>query len=184
MRIAVIGAHGTGKTTLVEDLAQAADSFDAVPEPLFVFESDAAFVDGPNLEDFEEQLDQSCDLILKASTNSGLIFDRCPIDYLAYLEVVSDAEGFEWTPSAKLLARIERAMGTFDLIIFVPLLGDDEIAENIEYPKLRREVDARLTSMLRDDDFGFFENGLSLLEVFGSRKQRVAKVLDGLATNA
>lgn len=183
MRIAVTGSHGTGKTTLIEDLAKAAKQLDAVPEPHFVFESDAAFVDGPNVDDFEKQLNQSCDLILELSMDRDLIFDRCPIDFLAYLDVVSDAEGCEWTPSAKQLARVERAMRTFDVIIFVPVLDDDEITVNIEHPKLRREIDARLKSMLLDDDLGLFEDGPPLLEIFGSREQRVAKALAGLAAN-
>lgn len=183
MRIAVTGTHGIGKTTLVEDLANTTKQFDVVPEPLFVFENDAAFVDGPNLDDLEEQLNQSCDLILDSSIDRSVIFDRCPIDFLAYLDTMSEAEGVEWSPSAKQLARIERAMQTFDLVILIPLLDDDEIAGQIEFPRLRYKVDVRLKSILRDDDLGFLESGLPLLEVFGSREQRVAKARAGLAAH-
>ncbi len=89
MRIAVTGTHGIGKTTLVEDLAEASARFEAVPEPFILFQSDAAFVDGPSTDDFEEQLTQSCTLILDATTKQDFIFDRCPLDFLAYLDVVS-----------------------------------------------------------------------------------------------
>lgn len=182
VRIAVTGTHGIGKTTLVEDLVEAGAELEAVPEPFLVFQSDAAFVDGPDTDDFEEQLNQSCDLILESTTGRSLVFDRCPIDFLAYLDVVGKANGFEWTPSARQLARIERTMKALDLVIFVPLLDDDEIAGAIEYPKLRRQVNARLKCIFYDDEFGLFENGPPLLEAFGPREKRVAKVLAGLTT--
>lgn len=184
MRIAVTGTHGVGKTTLVEDIADAARQFEVIPEPFAVFDSDAAFVNGPNADSFEDQLNQSCDLILDSAAERDAVFDRCPIDFLAYLDVVSEAEGHEWTPSARQLARIERTLETLDLIVFVPLLDQDEIVENIEYPKLRRKVDARLKSILRDDELGLFESDLSLLEVFGQRQKRVAAVLASLPTKA
>lgn len=184
MRIAVTGTHGIGKTTLVEDLAEASEQFEAVQEPFVVFQSDAAFIDGPNTDDFEDHLNQSCELILGSSRERDLVFDRCPIDFLAYLDVLSEAENSEWQPSPKLLARVERTMEALDLVVFVPLLDDDEIGGSIEYPNLRQQVDARLKAMLRDHDLGFFENGLPLLEVSGRRNQRLAMVLSGLPTKA
>ncbi|MCR9087836.1 MAG: ATP-binding protein [Rhodobacteraceae bacterium] len=177
MRIAVTGTHGIGKTTLVEDIAGSASQFEAIPEPFIVFQNDAAFVNGPNSDDFEDQLNQSCDLILGSTIDRDLVFDRCPIDFLGYLDVLSEAEGHEWMPSPKQLARIERTLETLDLIVFAPLLDDDEIMESIEYPKLRRKVDERLKSILRDDELSFFESRLRLLEVVGPRQDRVAKVL-------
>lgn len=180
MRIAVTGTHGVGKTTLVEDVADAANQFDAIPKPFIIFQNDAAFVNGPNTDDLEEQLDQSCTLILESAVERDLVFDRCPLDFLAYLDVVSVAEGSEWTPSPKQLARIERALEALSLIVFVPLLDDDEIAESIEYPELRKHVDERLKAMLREDEMGLLEGDLPLLEVFGRRQERVAMVLSGM----
>ena len=180
MQIAITGTHGIGKTTLVNDLVETRTEFSAVPEPFLVFQNDAALVDGPNTDDFEEQLNQSCNLILELSTEENLVFDRCPLDFLAYLDVVSEMEGFEWSPSGKLLALIERAMEALDLVIFIPLLDDDEIGGTIEYPKLRRQVDVRLKSILRDDDLCLFENGPRTLEIFGRRERRVAGALAGL----
>ena len=178
MRIAVTGAHGTGKTTLIEDLAAASDQFEIVPEPLWVFsQGETAFLDGPTMEDLEEQLKQSCALICDLTNQKNVIFDRCPLDFLAYLEVISNAEGYEWVPNGKLMIRIERAMQALDLVVFVPVLSPDEIEVQIEFPKLRRQVDAQLKRMLRDDEWGFFEADLRAIEVSGSPTQRIASVV-------
>ncbi|GEM_PF-5958484 len=75
-------------------------------------------------------------------------------------------------------------MKALDLVVFVPLLDDDDIAGNFEYPTLRQHVDARLKSMLRDQECSLFEEGPPLLEVFGQRKQRVEMVLAGLPVDA
>ena len=181
MHIAITGTHGIGKTTLLRDLIDARPDFHAVAEPFEMFEVSDAFVDGPNLEDFERQLEQSCELILSSRDESCVIFDRCPLDFIAYLEAMSEAEGQEWMPSGKQLARIEPAMQMLDLIVFVPLPERDEIAGSIEYPKLRRDVDQKLKTMLEEDEFGFLDDGLAMLDVSGTREKRVAKVVARLA---
>jgi hypothetical protein len=102
-----------------------------------------------------------------------MIFDRCPIDFIAYLEVVGEAEGIEWEPSGKLLAGIERALEAIDLLAFVPLVRPDEIRTAIELPRLRQQIDARLKAILRDDALELLEQGPTRIELYGSRDERV-----------
>lgn len=176
MRIAVTGTHGSGKTTLIEDFVAANAHYEHMPEPYWLLvQQGTVFANGPDVAGLEEQLRQSCALIL-ASTEPDVIFDRCPLDLIAYLEVVSASEGFEWTPDGKLLPRIERALATLDLVVFVPLTQPDEIKVAIEYPKLRTRVDARLKTMLREDDLGLLEKGPRVVEVNGTRDERVAQI--------
>ena len=157
MRIAVSGTHGVGKTTLVEDFAAARRDVLLVPEPYWLMaEEGVPFADGPSSADLELQLERSCALILADAEEEEVIFDRSPIDFLAYLEVVSEDEGFEWFPTGKLLARIEKALARLDLLVFVPLMQPDDIAVAIEYPALRKKVDARLKSIIRKDELGLF----------------------------
>jgi hypothetical protein len=177
MRIAVTGTHGTGKTTLVEDFAAASGRHEVVPEPWLISGADMPFIDGPTSADLEEQLRQSCALILETAARPDLVFDRCPLDCLAYLDVVSADEGFEWVPDGRLLARIAGALQTLDLVVFVPLSRPDEIPGPIEYPRLRRRVDARLRAMLSDDDAGLLEDGLPVLAVSGPRDRRTRRLL-------
>ena len=176
MRIAVTGTHGSGKTTLVEDFVAANPHYEHMPEPYWVLvQQGVVFANGATVADLEEQLRQSCALIL-AATEPDVVFDRCPLDFLAYLDVVSAGEGFEWSPDGKLLGRIEKALSTLDLIAFVPLKRPDEITVPIEFPKLRARVDARLNTMLRDDDLGLLADGPRVVEVAGTREGRVGQV--------
>lgn len=181
MRIAVTGTHGSGKTTLVEDFVAATPGYESVPEPYWLLaQQGVVFADGPDVAGLEEQLKQSCALIL-ATSETDVVFDRCPLDFLGYLEVVSAAEGFEWSPDGKLLKRIEDSLETLDLVAFVPLQRPDEIAVSVEYPKLRARVDARLKTMLREDDLGLVADGPRILEVTGSRERRVRRLTEALA---
>lgn len=184
MRIAVTGTHGSGKTTLVEDLVAAAKGYEAVPEPYWLLvQQGVVFADGPSVADLEEQLKQSCALIL-ATSEADVVFDRCPLDFLAYLDVVSAAEGFEWSPDGKLLKKIENALTTLGLVAFVPLKRPDEISVAIEYPKLRARVDARLKTMLREDDLGLLADGPRVVEVTGTREQRVSRLNEYLVVRS
>lgn len=178
MRMAVCGTHGVGKSTLVEDVVDARPDFTSVPEPYWLLVEDGmAFADGPSSEDLQTQLERSCALILSAGDGEKVIFDRCPLDFLAYLDVVSADEGFEWEPTGKLLSLIDRALDALDLIIFVPLRQPDDIAVTIEYPQLRSRVDTQLKAIIRQDELGFVPNKSRVLEVFGTRDERLQKVL-------
>lgn len=177
MRIAVMGTHGVGKTTLVEDFCAAHPGYEHVPEPYWLLaQAGVVFADGPNVADLEEQLQQNCALIL-ATSEADVVFDRCPLDLIAYLEVVSAGEGFEWSPDGKLLGRIEAALARLDLLVFVPLRRPDEIAVPIEFPKLRARVDARLKTMLREDDLGLLAEGPRVIEVTGTPVERVEAMM-------
>lgn len=177
MRIAVTGTHGGGKTTLVEDFVSACPAYEFVPEPYWLLAQEGTpFADGANSADLEQQLRQSCRMLLELG-GQNLVFDRCPLDFLAYLDVVSAAEGFEWLPDGRLLTQIGKALATLDLVVFVPLRQPDDITVIIEHAQLRQKVDQRLKPMLRQDDLGLLADGPPILEISGTRQERVARML-------
>lgn len=181
MRIAVTGTHGTGKTTLIEEFVSTARAYEAVPEPYWLLTQEGmAFANGPNIADLEEQLACSCALIAEQITGDNVVFDRCPLDLVAYLEVVSASEGFEWSPQGRMLGRMEKALQSLDMIVFVPLQKPDEISIKIEYPKLRQMVDRRLKAIMRKDDLGLLEAGPRILEVSGPTASRVRQLVAAL----
>ncbi len=182
MRIAVTGTHGSGKTTLIGDVAAAHPAYESVAEPYWLFAEDGTpFAEEPTIDDLEQQLVRSCRLMLEEATGANVIFDRSPLDFLGYLDVVGASEGVEWLPDGRLLRRIGRALASLDLLVFVPLRPVDEIAGPIELPALRAAVDRRLKTMLRDDDLGLLGSGPRIVEVRGTRAERLARVTAALA---
>jgi predicted ATPase len=113
MRIAISGTHCSGKTTLVEELSRALPMYDVVDEPYYLLEEEGhQFAAVPGLEDFELQLDRSIQEIVRSARDS--LFDRCPVDFLAYLLEQRDfprCDVASWQPS------VRHAIDQLDLIV-------------------------------------------------------------------
>ena len=137
MRIAISGTHRAGKSTLLEELSGALPKYATVDEPYTVLEEDGyEFADPPSLEDFEAQLERSLETLSEAARD--VLFDRSPVDFLAYIRALPDADAFDledWLPE------VHEAIESLDLIVFVP------IALVTEEGKRR---DARLAELLPD----------------------------------
>jgi thymidylate kinase len=174
MRIAVSGTHRAGKSTLIEELANHLPQHVVVEEPYHLMVEDGyEFAHPPSLEDFEAQLERS--LAELEMRRSNVLFDRCPLDFLAYAAVHADAEGFDldaWLP------RVRAALETLDLIVLVsleaeriPLEGSDE-----DDAELRSTVDEELREIVLDDCLGL-DLRMEILEVEGSVAERANATL-------
>lgn len=178
MRIAFSGSHRVGKTTLVERIAERLPAYATVDEPYDLLEEDAyEFASPPSLEDFEAQLVRS--LAELGDAGSDLLFDRCPVDMLAYLLEHDDATAFEpdlW------LDRIRDAVHTLDLVVFVPIEGVDRIAlarhEDAEH---RRAVNDRLRELLIEEALGV---DVEVLTVTGDVRARTDQVMARIGRSA
>ncbi len=171
MRIAVSGAHRTGKTTLVEELSRSLPVYTVLDEPYSLLEEEGhEFAEMPCLEDFELQLERSVECLLDGRKDQ--LFDRCPADILAYLVTHRDADGFDID---RWLARVRKAMQRLDLIVFVPVENPDRIgASEPEEDELRRRVDEVLREAVLDDPWEF---GVEAIEVTGTSRDRARQVL-------
>jgi hypothetical protein len=171
MRIAISGSHRTGKSTLVEDLGALLPGHVTVPEPYEFLEEDGnAFPETPSLEDYERQLEQS--LALFGEVRGDAVFERCPVDFLAYAMCLPDAEPFnpeDW------LDPIRDALQTLTLVVFVPVEEPDRIPpRGSEDRRHRLRVDEKLREILVG---GWFGLEFEVLEVSGNRRRRVDQVL-------
>ena len=168
MRVAFSGAHRTGKTTLVAALAERLPAYKAFDEPYRVLEEAGhEFSDPPSVEDYEQQLRTSLELVGAAPANA--LFDRCPLDLVAYLQAIADDfEIDDW------LEDVRDSIARLDLIVFVPIETPDRIAvPEHEDRRLRRRVDERVQRLVLDDPFGF---EAEVLEVAGSLDDRIRQV--------
>ncbi|CTQ69370.1 AAA family ATPase [Roseibium alexandrii] len=174
MRIAVTGTHGTGKTTLIEDFAALKPEYHPVPEPYFeLLQKGHSFSDPPTIDDFSSQLDQNIRTVLETKSDDKVLFDRCPFDLIAYLEVLSEQGGEEWVPSGRLLQKIEAALQSLDLIVFLPIGSRDGTGQNAEMQQLRSAVDEQLKQILQEDSLGLITEALAILELTGSPQDRL-----------
>ena len=178
MRIAFSGSHRVGKTTLVERVAERLPQYETVDEPYYLLEEDGyEAAEVPTIEDFEAQLVRSFAAL--GEPGRDVLFDRCPVDVLAYLLEHEDARAFEpegW------IERIREALETLDLIVFVPIEEVDRIALPLhEDAELRRAVNDRLRALLIDQTLGA---DVEVLSVAGDVRARAEQVLARLTARA
>lgn len=173
MRIAVSGAHRTGKSSLVEALGEHLPHHTMVAEPYEILEERGyAFEHPPSVEDYVVQLKQSLASLRRRSPN--VIFDRCPLDFLGYIYASPGAARFDFEAWR---APIAQALAGLDLVILVradpahdPALPGDDAA-------FRLAVDHALQDIVDGDSFDLCE-GVEILVLEGPWDRRVEIVLE------
>ena len=146
MRIAVSGTHCTGKSTLIDEFLRAHPDFVHEPEPytVMVEELGDEFAAELCIEDFQRQLEFNIDRLKQHERGARVIYERCPIDFLAYIECIAPRPTFVFD---KVLESLQR----LDLIVYLPI---EKAIETDEFPKLRKAVDRRLSKIYSEDDLG------------------------------
>ena len=95
MRIAFSGAHATGKSTLIAELARRLPGYVASDEPFDDLNAEGVIIRAdPMADDFVLMLQRSY-AILRTYGGTDLLLDRCPIDYLAYLSFANTQKAAE-----------------------------------------------------------------------------------------
>jgi predicted ATPase len=167
MRIAVSGTHGVGKSTLIEEFLRRHPEFVHEPEPYRVLVEDLAeeFAAEPCVEDFRRQLEFNIERLGQHAADENVIYERCPIDFLAYIAVLD-----EWSAEA-LVAPAQEAMQHLDIVVYLPFA---EANEADEFPKLQRAVDRKLGKIFREDEWGIMSSTEAIvIEGEGSTEQRL-----------
>ncbi|MBG9377897.1 AAA family ATPase [Panacibacter sp. DH6] len=168
MRIALTGAHRVGKTSLAESLQQELVTYDLTAEPYHQLEEAGyAFAETPGTDDFLEQLSYAFRQIRKSRGNT--IFDRCPIDLLAYIYALDPSKDIR-----SLYAQVETAMQAIDLLVFVPIEKPDlNVCSEPDLPLLRAQVNDILESWISDFN-------ITMIAVNGSLANRTQQVLNAV----
>jgi predicted ATPase len=178
VRIGVSGPHGTGKTTLVEALCARLPGHRPADEPYVLLE-EAGYDFGfpPSPQDYRAQLRQSMRML--SSSGASVVFDRTPVDFLAYLA----AQGADIEDEADPAA-LRSAFARLDLLVITPVTAEAEhFLPRAEMSQLRQAVnDTLLELVYRDPWLAWTE--VPVTELNGPLHQRLAAVLAALPGHA
>jgi hypothetical protein len=171
MRVGVSGAHGTGKTTLVQELCVRLAGHVPVDEPYFLLEEEGyEFGFPPSLDDYRAQL--RCSLRVLRSAAPRVVFDRTPLDFLAYLAALGASIEDEADPSA-----LRSALAGLDVLIVTPVTPETErVLPRPGLPHLRETMNGALLDLLSSDPLEAWGD-VPVIELSGPLAGRVETVL-------
>jgi hypothetical protein len=170
----VSGAHGTGKTTLVEGLCARLTDHVAIDEPYVLLDEEGhEFEYPPSIDDYRAQLRRS--LLALRSPATSVVFDHTPLDFLAYLAAHGLAIEAE-ADTAALRAVLER----LDLLVIALITAEGEaLLPRAEMLPLRRGVNDALLELVYDDPLRICDR-VPMIELTGRLDERLEAVLAAL----
>jgi hypothetical protein len=176
MRVGISGTHGTGKTTLAQALCAQLPGHVAADEPYWLLEAEGyEFGFPPSPEDYRALLARSVRSLSSPQLLAGVIFDRTPLDYLAYMA----ATGAD-LPGHAGAAALRPAFASLDLLVITLITAETEqVLPAAELPRLRTEMNDSLLELVYDDPLNAWED-IPVLELSGSLDGRLDAVLAAL----
>lgn len=182
MRIAVSGTHFIGKTTLIEDFLKKHPNYRCEQEAYYKLqdEKEMELSLEPSLDSLLEQLDYSIEQLHKTADEQNVIFDRCPIDFIAYsmINLEQDLLDINDSEVSERFDDIKTALNTLDLILFLPITKENAIEYTEENPAYRKAADNYFKKLYRDEVCDLFPRygHPKIIEIWGDRVARIAKI--------
>lgn len=182
MRIAVSGTHFIGKSTLIEDFTKKYPSYRCEIEPYYKLQDEKTMELSlePSLDSFIEQLDYSINQLNNCANEQNIIFDRCPIDFVAYAMCALNRDSIDINDSevSERFPEIKVALNHLDLIIFLPISKENSIEYIEENPTYRKAADKNFKKIYRDDICDIFPKygHPKIIETSGGRAERIKKL--------
>ena len=172
MRVGISGTHGTGKTTLAQALCAHLPGHVAADEPYYLLEAEGyEFGFPPSPEDYRALLARSVRSMSSPPLRRGIVFDRTPLDYLAYMA----ATGAD-LPGEAGAAVLRPAFASLDLLVITLITPETEqVLPTAELPRLRAEMNDALLELVYDDPLNAWED-IPVLELSGPHEGRLDAV--------
>jgi predicted ATPase len=174
--VGISGTHGTGKTTLAAALCTRLPGHVLADEPYYLLEEQGyEFGFPPSPEDYRALLACSLWSLTASPPLPGVVFDRTPLDYLAYLA----ATGAD--PAAEAdTATLRPAFARLDLLVITPITAETErVLPAAELPGLRARMNDALLELVYDDPLDAWPD-IPVLELTGPLDRRPDAVLAAL----
>jgi hypothetical protein len=142
-------------------------------EPYYLLEEEGyEFGFPPSLEDYRALLARSVRSLGSLSLLPGVIFDRTPLDYLAYMA----ATGADPSDEASAAA-LRPAFASLDLLVITPITAETEqVLPPAGMPRLRSQMNDALLELVYDDPLNAWA-GIPVLELNGPLDGRLNAVL-------
>lgn len=179
MRIAVSGTHYIGKSTLIEDFIKKHPDYTSEIEPYYQLLDEKTMEPAlePGLDSLLEQLDFSIEQLNEHAGEKNIIFDRCPIDFIAYAMCALEQDDVDIHDSelAERFPDVKEALNHLDLIVFLPITKENLIAYTEENPTYRKAADTCFKKIYRDDICDIFPRygHPKVIELWGDRSTRL-----------
>ena len=176
MRIGISGTHGTGKTTLAGELSAHLPGHITADEPYYLLEEEGyEFGFPPTHDDYRALLTRSLRSLTEPSPLPAVIFDRTPLDYLAYLAATgADAEREADN------AALKPALASLDLLVITMIIPETErLLPTPELPELREAMNDALLELVYADPLDAWAD-LPVLELDGPLDARLPAILTAL----
>ena len=195
MRIAISGSHSLGKSTLVWDWIKRHPQYTREEEPFRALDGemyDIRFRQESNrLHNGIQMYYNASRVNLYSSINDCVIFDRAPVDYIAYSQYTADKKTTDIDDAFvdAMVPRVKETLQRLDLVVFIPMTNrwpvemEDDGIRPVDLP-YRAEVDAIFKQIYRDERFLVMpnKNRPKLIELWGSREQRLDQLQQAAAS--
>lgn len=186
MRIAISGTHSQGKSTFVHDWIQRNHHYIREEEPFRALHQEGYDIrfrqESTRLHNGIQMYYNISRLMNYQQESYCVIFDRCPVDYIAYSKYTANHQTTDIDDEfvKSLAARVRNSLQQLDLIIFLPITDhwpiamEDDGIRPIDLPH-RDEVDSIFKEIYRDHRFSVMpiNNPPVLMELWGSREARL-----------
>ncbi len=195
MRIAISGSHSLGKSTLVWDWVKRHPEYTREEEPFRALDSemyDIRFRQESNrLHNGIQMYYNASRVNLYPSVNDCVIFDRAPVDYIAYSQYTADKKTTDIDDAfvSAMVPRVRETLQRLDLVVFIPMTDrwpvemEDDGIRPVDLP-YRAEVDAIFKQIYRDERFSVMPeiNRPKLIELWGSSEKRLDRLEQAATT--
>ena len=128
-----------------------------------------------------------------SNSSDCVIFDRCPIDYIAYSQYTANYKTTDIDDAfvEMMVPAVRRSLESLDLLVFFPITNEWPVEmENdgirpIDLP-YRDEVDAIFKQIYRDQRWAVLPEQAAprVLELWGSREQRLERLEQAIQQQA